>query len=496
MPRGVKRAEDASYFAGTRRVHAGFHEMVMTRSNAIWLAGTAILMATAFSMAGRLERAETAPGRPAAATRTAAPVHKTYAPSDAVFPNPERGFYRAVNLRQVGDLRRLYDGGYTLVHINIRLDTARNGPIPDTLLQSVETALEAVRAAGLKAILRCAYNAGPYPNSEPDAPKERVLEHIRQLRPLLTRNEDVIALMQAGFIGAWGEWHTSTNHLLDDPATPRDIVLALLAALPPSRTTAIRTPGAKDKMFGGPLKPEQAFTDLPSARVGHHNDCFLAGPTDSGTYPSNEIEKWKDYIAQETRFVPMGGETCAVSAPRSECASAVAEMKRLHFSYINQDYQPRVINSWTTGGCRPEIDRSLGYRLRLLDADVPETLRPGQRFRFRFRLRNDGWAAPFNPRPVFVVLAGDAGRHVLSLTMRDIRRWEADQEVAVDTTLSLPADARPGAYRLALWLPDAALRLRTRPEYAIRLANESVWDAATGLNVLGPVTVSSGVVPK
>jgi hypothetical protein len=463
---------------------------MIARSTTIWMVVAAGMLATIPPVLALRGRAAAVPAPSPAAVRTAATVHKTFPPSDAVFPNPERGFYRAVNLIRESDLKRIREGGYSLVHSNIRLDAAREGPIPEALLQSVEAGLAAVRAAGLKAILRCAYNAGPYPNSQPDASKERVLEHIRQLRPLLRRNEDVIALFQAGFIGAWGEWHTSTNHLLDDPATPRDIVVALLDALPPSRMTQVRTPGAKQKMFGGPLTPEQAFTAIPAARVGHHNDCFLAGATDSGTYPSNEIEKWKEYLAQETRFVPMGGETCSYSPPRSDCATATAEMKRLHFSFINQDYQPRVVNSWSTGGCRGEIDRRLGYRLRLLNADVPQTLRPGERFRLRVRLRNDGWAAPFNPRPGYAVLAGETGRHVLPLPVRDIRRWEADREVSLDATLALPAAARPGAYRLALWLPDAAVRLRMRPEYAIRLANEGVWEAETGLNVLAAMTVS------
>ena len=38
-----------------------------------------------------------------------------------------------------------------------------------------------------------------------DAPKNIVLNHIAQLKPLLQDNADVIACMQMGFIGTWGE---------------------------------------------------------------------------------------------------------------------------------------------------------------------------------------------------------------------------------------------------------------------------------------------------
>jgi hypothetical protein len=33
-----------------------------------------------------------------------------------------------------------------------------------------------------------------------------------------------------------------------------------------------------------PLDASLAYSDDPWARIGHHNDCFLAGGTDYGTY--------------------------------------------------------------------------------------------------------------------------------------------------------------------------------------------------------------------
>ena len=63
-----------------------------------------------------------------------------------------------------------------------------------------------MRAAGFKCILRFAYTkvqqATPPYN---DAPLSRVLMHIEQLRPVVQANEDVVLVLQAGFIGTWGE---------------------------------------------------------------------------------------------------------------------------------------------------------------------------------------------------------------------------------------------------------------------------------------------------
>ncbi len=42
-----------------------------------------------------------------------------------------------------------------------------------------------------------------------------------------------------------------------------------------------------------------------------------------------------------------------------------------------------------------------------------------------------------------------------------------------------------GAYGLLLWLPAPEAALRDRPEYAIRLATEGLWDADHGWHDLG-----------
>jgi hypothetical protein len=56
--------------------------------------------------------------------------------------------------------------------------------------------------------------------------------------------------------------------------------------------------------------------------------------------------------------------------------------------------------------------------------------------------------------------------------------------------VKVAAPAEPGTYRLSLWLPDASPSLRDRPEYAVGFANEDVWDAKAGENVLTPVFIA------
>ena len=139
------------------------------------------------------------------------PVTITFKPSAQAILNPERGFFLPMELIGTDDFGGVRAAGYTLIRSYVRLDVYREQDLPQSLLDALDKALAAVRAAGIKVILRFSYNFGPYPNSEPDASKPQMLRHIEQLKPALTKNADVIAWMEAGFIGAWGEWHTSTH---------------------------------------------------------------------------------------------------------------------------------------------------------------------------------------------------------------------------------------------------------------------------------------------
>jgi hypothetical protein len=221
-----------------------------------------------------------------------------FQPTDQDVPNPERGLEDDVDLVAGGDFSWVRAEGLTLAFANIRLDAYRNKPLDAALLAALDDGFADVRAAGIKVVLRFVYNDDAH---DPDAPRDRILEHLRQLTPVLAANADVIAVMQAGFIGAWGEWHSSTNGL-DNPADRAAILAAIIAALPASRMTQVRTPMFKDASFGGPLT--DGFDGSAAARVGHHDDCFLVSDDDLGTYAA-PIDTWKQYVAEVGRFTPV-----------------------------------------------------------------------------------------------------------------------------------------------------------------------------------------------
>lgn len=401
--------------------------------------------------------------------------------STAELLNPERGFYVGYNLvgasaSSAADIRAR---GHSLAIALVRLDAYRTTALPASFLTSLETGFRSVRGAGLKVVLRFMYNSG----YEADASRAQILAHLTQLAPVLAANSDVISVVQAGMIGAWGEWHSSTNGLEND-ADRTAILNALLAAVPVHRSVQIRTPMVKEKAFpGGPLLEDEAYTESSRARVGHHNDCFLASASDYGTYAS-PVDYWEGYSAEDGRFTAIGGETCAIYEPKTNCATAVETMRAGHWSYLNAQYNRDVLAVWETDGCDGEIRDRLGYRFSLVRASHTERVAPGGELLVDVDLVNSGFASVYNRRPVELVLTDGTNRRVVKLAEQDVRRWAPGDTTKLSARLRIPADLPAGTYALALRLPDDAGTLAADARYAIQLANDGVWDAATGDNVI------------
>jgi len=411
-----------------------------------------------------------------------------YVASDDLFPNPERGFYRysisedALTERKVRECR---NENITLIYRFYYLKEFRNAPLSGEQLSQIDNDMEALRKSGGKAIVRFAYsNSG----TEPDAPLEIILRHLEQLRPVLERNKDVIAVLQAGFIGAWGEWHSSTNGLNTDKAR-KELLDKLLDVLPVDRFVQVRKPDYKRKYVGtqDALPSGDAFGKSARARIGMHNDCFLASKNDVGTY--TDIANEKQYLHDEGLYVPIGGETCK---PRdvdpADCAKAQAEMRNLRWSYLNRSYYKGVLDRWIEQGCMDNIVRNMGYRLVLQEGRFSDKHAPGTDVTLSVKLRNVGYAPMFNPRKVELILRSADGKTVYTASLPDDpRRWQPEQELQLDAKVTLPKDITVGNYRLFLFLPDPEPALHDRPEFSVRLANRHCWEEATGYNDLGVI---------
>jgi hypothetical protein len=467
-----------------------------------------------------------------------------YSESDTDFANPERGFYRYTethannytpldsNLMKKWRTLQQADGGgnyqiySTLVFRYFVLDGLTGSALPSDLLTRIQTDFDLARAAGVKLIPRFAYTLTPHTGSCPesancplygDAPKTIVLQHIAQLAPLLQKNEDVIACMQLGFIGIWGEnYYTdyfgdaSSNgagQLLDNNWQDRiDVLKALLTALPPDRMIQVRYPQFKQKYVYGinapvssaALTTAQAFTGTDQARIGMHNDCFISSANDEGTYDDygtsssprqGATSVLRSFAAADNQFVAVGGETCDDTySPQNNCETAgmvQTELNTMHYSFLNCSYDNDLNNIWVSGGCMNNIKKNLGYRFVLVNGLFPASaVEAGMQFKFTLNLVNNGYASPFNPRPAMLIMRNQStGKETIFKLATDPRTWVTGK-VQVNETISTDAAMAKGKYDMFLYLPDNSASLAVRPEYAIRFANASCWEAQTGYNNL------------
>jgi hypothetical protein len=411
--------------------------------------------------------------------------------------NPERGFYRARELTKPENFD-LRGEGITLIYGRISADDFRDKPFTDEFLQAIQAGFDEARKQGIKVNARVAYNHGPHPGCVAkygdDAPKNIVMTHIAQLKPLWHKNKDVINVIDAGFIGGWGEWHNSANGL-DSLHNRKEILFAILDALPKDRMVVQRTPHYKRAIFTGSdvngdsvLTRERAFDGSNLSRVGHLNDCFLSSEDDVGTYAYIDqgwtVEKELDFIGAESRYVPFGGETCGLDE-RGRCENAVPEMEKVHINYLNLDYNQRVLNRWKDEGCFEEIRRRLGYRFVLRNAHLPEAIHTGGILDIRFEIENTGFGELFNPRNVEIVLRNNQTNfEQVAVISEEPRFWSAGKITGIETKLGIPVDLAPGEYTLGIRMPDPAPSIHDDPRYAIRFANKNIWEEESGTNIL------------
>lgn len=403
--------------------------------------------------------------------------------------SPERGLYTAYELHgnsqpiTAGDVQAKLLNGHSLWLLEFYLTDFMDGDISDKYLARIQDCFDAIRGGGAKAIVRFAYRNSDsgFPNTEMEPEVAQVLRHVEQIKPLFIKNEDVIFCLQAGFVGAWGEWYYTT-HFGYNPGSaeaykPRkQLTDALLEALPASRQIQLRTPKFKMMMYGlavtDTLTAAKAHDGSVSSRLAGHNDCFGASKDDQGTFDGDDTRKfWKT----ETRYTIMGGETCAVS-DYCLCPATLKDLEDYHWTYLHDGYNRDVLSRWATDGCMDEIKSRLGYRLVLSDVHYG-AIKAGEPCKVTIRFENKGYAAPMNPREAWLVWEGSDKKVTKSMLGADPRTWHRGYNAVVSVFT-------PTTDKGTLYLELSDPLLADNPAYSIVLANKGVFDSKTGYNKL------------
>ena len=431
-----------------------------------------------------------------------------YTSSSDIFANPERGFHKysitdanyttTANYSNIStsELNSWYSGvdKVSVVFRYFLLEDFLNSNINATYLSNMQIDFNRIRAAGLKCIIRFSYS-NQVTAAVQQASKTQIIAHLNQLASIINLNKDIIVSHQAGLIGTWGEWYytnstefgTEGNLNATQWQNRKEVVDAMLAITPVSIPIQVRYPLLKKNMYGNlPLNAITAYQSTALGRIGFFNDAFLNDYGDQGTY---EVNSQFDnpvgtpdyvYLSNETNYLPMTGETNGLNAPRTNGANAVLELDDTNWSMINRDYFEQNIVNWTTSNHIDDIKRKLGYRFVLNNSTFNLT---GSNLSVQISLANEGYARMFMQRNVYLVLRNNSTLQNTSFLIdnTDCRTWGNTIFLnKIFNISSLPF----GNYSSYLFLPDIENALASNPKYAVRFANNTVWEPISGMNNL------------
>ncbi|OJV38042.1 MAG: hypothetical protein BGO29_08730 [Bacteroidales bacterium 36-12] len=421
-----------------------------------------------------------------------------YAEIDSIIFNPERGFYafndfstNNTSSLSESNLKFMVRNGHSLTYTAYTMPEFRDKLISEEFLNRIRVNMSLLREHGVKSILRFRYTTSE--SDRPwDATEEIVMQHIEQIKPILEEYADVILVMEAGFIGVWGEWYYTDNfnyrpaQNVEEYAPRRRVLDALLDALPNQRMICVRYPAAKLFTFGithtDTITRQTAYNGSDLSRIASHNDCFLADQDDRGTFGGNRF--YRQFWQKESKYLAMGGETCGLSS-FSICDNAISDMEKYHWSFLNSSYHPNVLGQWNTSGCMDQIKKRLGYRFVLSKGEFTNQPKISEKFEINLHLKNVGFAAPFNPRAVELVFVNKTSKNEYKIELNDDPRfWFANEDVIIKHTVNLPSEMVTGEYTICLNLPDPEPTLYDNPLFSIRLANKEMWNSEKGYNEL------------
>ena len=382
--------------------------------------------------------------------------------------NPEKGLYKHYDIYFDQSLADKYpnaievksDGrGYpkvsnytfgfqegTLVLLQFYLIDFRTSNLNSEALSRIRSIIGNVRTAKKKAIVRFSYSREhgsdlTYDSSSPrDASYSQVLNHIGQLKSILQDNEDIIYLLQGGFIGTYGEWYyiSVPEYVYDDSSVNsngfhnrKEIITQMLNAVP-NRMVALRTPKFKrlylncKSEYNGYSMNSYESLPYPNAngdahsRLAFYNDVFMHDRYDmQGTYPSS-IDK--DMWFAQSKCLACGGETANNRSTEDYMydEDPVTWIRNYHMSYLNRrisatvaengnvTYSSRLYYKWAEEGKEPAIANALGYRLWMNKFQMSGSYSTGQNSTqnatITFSLRNEGAAPVIYKRPMKLVL--------------------------------------------------------------------------------------------
>lgn len=412
---------------------------------------------------------------------------ETFAESSRELYNPNRGFYYIYGFRIKDEntdwntevaKRMEEDTDSSLALIEVNLQEYRDGAITEAGMRDMESLFAALAKQKKQYIVRFLYDwNGENAKYEPHNIKI-IVGHMKQVEPILRRYAEQIFTLQGLFIGNWGEMN-GTQYVDEDSLR---VLASTLASVSESSTyLAVRTPMHWRKITQTSDLNAFLESDSPYAyRLGLFNDGMLGNEGDYGTYGTQKASEagiYKEWTRDEElnfqdalcRTVPIGGEVINDNQ-YNDLENAIADLKRMHVTYLNEDYDRNVLEKWKSSIIQTDdcfngtdglayIREHLGYRFVIKECHMQQNFWKDT-LDIKITIQNVGFAPIYKMSEanlVFVPL-GDGTKYSVDVA-HNLERLpggsESDQIATIHATIPLNKLSRMD-YDVGLLLKDKA----------------------------------------
>lgn len=427
-----------------------------------------------------------------------------------ILRNPDRGFYKLVQIElntgkeNFTDFKEKIkkiakeDVDVSLIsfQLNLRQYVSKNLSLTNNKIEEINKYFSIMRENGYQVIFRVVYDSKGAKNPEPEF--QTILNHIEQLKSVYEENENIIFVVEAGYLGSYGEWHDGAYD--KDKEKKKQLINKLLESIPESIQINLRKPSFITEYLENnqTVTKINAFSNEKIARLGLHNDGYLASETDLGTYEKAERENSLLWQGKQTLYTLFGGECQNKDSIYTNLDYAIADMEQRHCTYMNKTYDTEVKEKWKqeiyknpnsiyqgeTG--YKYIENHLGYRLVMRDVNMECTKR---KMNMEINIENVGFGNIIRKKQVGVILKNTDNQYYVKTDI-DIRKQLKEKMYELTISEALPENIKAGEYEVYLKIEEPFDSLKNNNNYSVKLANTDVWNDSLGANYIGNMIIS------
>ncbi len=381
--------------------------------------------------------------------------------------------------------------------------------LDETFFTNLRQTLENCRQNGCIVSLRFRYDDVGKLNPEP-ATYEKVFDHIEQIRKdgFLEDYKDILAFIESGFVGSWGEHWGGKYCSFEDKAKLLDV---LLDVVPEEIPVTVRTPLTFTTWAGIAEDDIDEYISEPgsdAARVCLYNDGYMGSDSDLGTYHNRERDLV--WVSRQSLNSYYGGEFSGNLEFTQKYETylpenSIPEMYYTHLSYINSNiYQlyknytfgeqydvENVDNSAYYGETVYKFMRDhLGYRFVIRDSDLSSEVPQGGILRLEADIENTGFANPIMKQKAEIILEKD-GNYVKTEIDVNTKEWYSCTTSSPEFEMKIPGGLETGEWNVYFKLSVGNNTYEQMHMRSVKFANNGTWNSALGANYMGSFTVTA-----